>query len=142
MKEHSSQCNSDALIVTHNDFDLSVDFETKTISGTVEVRDDVLALVRLSGSVWSLACRHVLVRVHLQSCTQLIARAYVVTRQLIMQATAKAIRDDTAELVLDTSEITVHGVTLKGNGEEVAHKFAPRHKERLSRIPNANTGKR
>jgi hypothetical protein len=38
VKEHSSQCNSDALVVTHNDFDLSVDFDSKTISGTVEVR--------------------------------------------------------------------------------------------------------
>ena len=38
VKEHSSQCNSDALIVTHNDLDLTVDFDTKTISGTVEVR--------------------------------------------------------------------------------------------------------
>ena len=37
VKEHSSQCNSDQLVVTHNALDLDVDFDTKTISGTVEV---------------------------------------------------------------------------------------------------------
>ncbi len=47
-----------------------------------------------------------------------------------MQVTARAIQDGTAELVLDTSEITVHRVTLKGNGVELAHKFAARHKAR------------
>ena len=37
VKEHSSQCNSDQFVVTHNALELDVDFGTKTISGTVEV---------------------------------------------------------------------------------------------------------
>ena len=47
------------------------------------------------------------------------------------QVTAKAVQDAAAELVLDTGNITVHQVTLKGGGSDAStldYELAPRHK--------------
>ena len=48
--------------------------------------------------------------------------------------TAKAVQGDAAELVLDTSSIDVHGVSLQSSGSDtlaLKYTLAPRHKARL-----------
>ncbi len=127
VKEHSSQCNSDQLVVTHNVLDLDVDFDAKTISGSVEVGHSTQRAMKTSALSPDL---------HLfyegATCISFSAPQHAERSCGAAQVTAKAVQDAAAELVLDTSSITVHEVSLKGGGSEaasaVAYKLAPRHK--------------
>lgn len=44
--EHSSYANAAEIVVTHNDFELDVKFETKTIKGLVKVCHVFLSVCR------------------------------------------------------------------------------------------------
>lgn len=102
----SSLSNFQDAAVTHSHIELDVDFETRVLSGFVEVgaASPPPAARPLSVPRWRGAPRPL--------------KPGAVPLCALLQHTAVVRTDGVAELALDTSQLTIEEITVNGSGEE------------------------
>jgi hypothetical protein len=103
--EHSSYANARCVKVTHNDFDLDVSFESKTIRGAATVSQPMCSR-KLFNVLWivMLCCGTCLP--HLRACC--------------LQITLKATEDGVSSVVLDTRDLRIQGIFAE-DGSRMQH---------------------